>query len=43
MVNFIESEWSIKVRAIEANDTNFGKVNGLVTFIEKKLQKLQKR
>ncbi|MEG4962632.1 acyl carrier protein [Microcoleus sp. K4-B3] len=43
MVNFIESEWDIEVGAMEADDSNFGTLNGLVAFIERKLQKQQKQ
>lgn len=43
MVSFIESEWDIEVGAMEADDTNFGTINGLVPFIERKLQKQQKQ
>jgi len=43
MVSFIESEWEIEVGAMEADDTNFGTINGLVPFIERKLQKQQKQ
>lgn len=43
MVSFIESEWDIEVGAMEADDSNFGTLNGLVAFIERKLQKQQKQ
>jgi acyl carrier protein len=43
MVSFIESEWDIEVEAMESDDSNFGTLNGLVAFIEGKLQKQQKQ
>jgi acyl carrier protein len=43
MISFIESEWDIEVGAMEADDSNFGTINGLVPFIERKLQKQQKQ
>ena len=43
MVSFIESEWDIEVEAMESDDSNFGTLNGLVAFIERKLQKQQKQ
>ena len=43
MVNFIESEWDIEVGAMEADDINFGTINGLVAFIERMFQKQQKQ
>jgi acyl carrier protein len=43
MISFIESEWDIEVGAMEADDSNFGTINGLVPFIERKLQKQPKQ
>ena len=37
LIGFIESEFNIEVGALEADETNFGTLDSIVTFIEKKL------